>query len=80
MNGEVYLAEDARGWLVIHESEHGDSSGMEGPFPSYPTAVKAGRDLAARLEAEFAPDRTHFASLASSMLDRTLRSFRRDDR
>lgn len=80
MNGEVYLAEDARGWLAIHESESGDSSGIEGPFPSYPGAVKAGRDFATRLGAEFAPDRPHLASLALTLLDRTLRCFRRDAR
>ncbi|PZN97779.1 MAG: hypothetical protein DCF30_15870 [Hyphomicrobiales bacterium] len=46
--GEVYLCEDERGWLVIHESEGGDSSGMEGPFPSNALAYAAAIDMADR--------------------------------
>jgi hypothetical protein len=53
MSGEVYLAEDARGWLAIHESRHGDSSGVEGPFSSYAAAVAAAKDMAERFGAPF---------------------------
>jgi hypothetical protein len=53
MSGEVYLAEDERGWLVIHESEHGDSSGMEGPFHSDTLALAAAQGMAERYSARF---------------------------
>lgn len=53
MKGEIYLTADARGWFVIHESGLGDSSGIDGPFPSRMSAVIAGRDMAARLDARF---------------------------
>lgn len=79
MNGEVYLSEDARGWLAIHESESGDSSGMEGPFPSYPRAERAAKDFAARLGAVYAPDRAKLTSIATALLDHTLSRFRRDE-
>ncbi len=53
---EIYLAKDERGWLAIHESHHGDSSGMEGPFSSIFAAVSAGRDMAVRYGVPFRGD------------------------
>lgn len=54
MSGELYLMDDERGWFVVHESRGGDSSGIDGPFASRLSAVLAGRDLASRLDADFA--------------------------
>lgn len=51
MSGEVYLAEDERGWLMIHKSQYGDSSGMEGPFASTVQAQAAAKDMAERFGA-----------------------------
>jgi hypothetical protein len=53
---EIYLAKDERGWLAIHESRHGDSSGMEGPFPSIIAAVAAGREMSERYGVPFRGD------------------------
>ncbi len=53
---EIYLSKDERGWLAIHESRHGDTSGMEGPFSSIIAAVAAGRDMAARYGVPFCGD------------------------
>lgn len=53
---EIYLAHEERGWIAIHESRNGDSSGMEGPFSSITTAVAAGRDMARRYGVPFLYD------------------------
>lgn len=53
---EIYLAKDERGWLAIHESRHGDSSGIDGPFPTIIAAVAAGRDMAERYGVPFRGD------------------------
>lgn len=56
MSGELYLIDDERGWFVIHESQTGDISGIDGPFASRLSAIFAGRDMALRLDADFAEE------------------------
>lgn len=54
MSGQLYLLSDERGHFIVHESRHGDSSGIDGPYASRMSAVLAGRDMAVRLDADFA--------------------------
>lgn len=53
MAGEVHIADDPRGgWIAIHISASGDSSGCDGPFTSYAGAVEAATDMAKRYDAK----------------------------